>query len=197
MMPLFEIPGWSISSEPVVEHRGHGSKKRKTPTGDADSRDANLEKLVKRLKGSSKTSEYKDRNWQRAEETGLSVSHNGNGRRRGKKSKVDVVEEERKNTISLPKPLKATHMDSDMIMVSPRKKISKERQSATDSSSPINISPTMNAGGSTAARLTSLQEGMKQSLDGARFRQGIPFDTIPVLSLDNIQVDQRNSVQNR
>jgi ribosomal RNA-processing protein 8 len=171
-MPLFEIPGWSIPSDPIVKPREHGSKKRKRPSSDAnrlESMEVNLEKLVKRLKGSSEA-EDKNRDRKQAEHTGSSVRNRGNAMRRGNKSKTDDIEE-RKKTISLPKPLKVTNMDSDVIIVSPRTKFSKGSRSAADSSPSKNVSPAMNTDGSTPAGLTSLQKGMKQSLNGARFRQ--------------------------
>lgn len=90
-------------------------------------------------------------------------------KRRGQKSKTDDVEQ-RKKSISLPKPLKAANMDSDMIIVSPQTKVSKRSRPATDSLPHKNASPDKKTDAVMAAGLTTLQKGMKQSLDGARFR---------------------------
>jgi ribosomal RNA-processing protein 8 len=132
--------------------------------------EVNLEKLVKKLKGSSETKEDKNRNRKQAEGAGSSVLRRGQLRKRGKKTRIDDVEE-RKKSISLPKPLKATSMDSDMIIVTPRTKVLKGSRSSTDSSPSKKVSPTKRMDSSIAVGLTSLQKGMKQSLDGARFRQ--------------------------
>ncbi|KAF8222744.1 hypothetical protein L208DRAFT_1320823 [Tricholoma matsutake] len=168
-MPLFEIPGWSIPSDPVVEH---GSKKRKRFSSDTDrleSMEVNLEKLVKKLKGSPGIREDKTWNGNQAEGARSSVRPELKTKRRGQKSKTDDVEQ-RKKSISLPKPLKAANMDSDMIIVSPQTKVSKRSRPATDSLPHKNASPDKKTDAVMAAGLTTLQKGMKQSLDGARFR---------------------------
>ena len=169
-MPLFEIPGWSISSDPVVETRDHVSRKRKRPSANTDrleSMEVNLEKLVKRFKGSSETNEDRNGGREGVENAGSSVRHKRQVRRR---TRADDIEE-RKKSISLPKPLKATSMDADMIIVSPQTKPFKKRWSAADSSPLKKVSPTKKRDSSATPRLTSLQKGMKRSLDGARFRQ--------------------------
>lgn len=182
-MPLFEIPGWSIASDPVVEPQEHGSKKRKRPSASTDkleSMEVNLEKLVKRWKGSSETNEGKNGDGKRVENVGLPLPHKREAKRRGKKSRTDDIEEKKKY-ISLPKPLKATSMDFDMIVVPPQAKPLKRSWSAV-TSSPKTVSPAKNGNSSTTPGLTTLQEGMKRSLDGARFRQvGHSFSAIPVL----------------
>lgn len=165
-MPLFEIPGWAISSDPVVESRGNGSKKRKRPSSDTVKLrpvEVNLEKLVKKLKRSSEITEGSSPNSVQVEEAGLSVSHRRQAKRRGKKSETGDIKEGKK-TISFPKLLKITAMDSDIIAV-PQSKHSTGKPSLADSSLP------KNALDGSIAGLTPLQKGMKQSLDGARFRQ--------------------------
>ena len=53
-MPIFDVPGWSLSSDPATEA---GSRKPKRPPSDTGSEsqihsaEINLEKLVKKLTG--------------------------------------------------------------------------------------------------------------------------------------------------
>lgn len=167
-MSLFEIPGWSLSSDPVTEPRDHGSKKRKRSSGNRpESMEVNLEKLVKRLKRSSESKEDRNHNRKQIEDAGSSIGRNQTKGKK-KKSKTDDVEE-RKKTISLPKPLKATIMD-DIVMVPPRRKILKESRPIAEVPPPKNVSPAGNVDVPGTSGLTSLQKEMKHSLDGARFR---------------------------
>lgn len=157
-MALFDIPGWSVTTAPVTETSKTESKKRKRPSSESDrlqSAELNLEKLVKRLKG--KPASNRDVVPPREAKTST-------GKKKEKKrGKNAGASEETKKTISRPKPLKAAEKGS---IPSPRanKKI-KTNHEATETASSTNITFV-----SQEAGLTARQQGMKQSLDGARFR---------------------------
>jgi ribosomal RNA-processing protein 8 len=147
--------------------------------------EVNLEKLVKRLKGSSEAkADNGNRSTRQAEQAASPMGRRGKARDRGNKSKTDDVEE-RKKSISLPRPLKATPMDSDMVRSNPRAKKPK-RDRPVANSPPPKTTPIKQTDGSMAG-LTSLQKGMRQSLDGARFRQ-VPYslDLIPMLTTSRL-----------
>lgn len=156
-MSLFEVPGWSVSGEPVSESQSH-SKKRKRSSNDGNVKghlpDLNIDKLVKRLKG---------------HKSDQGASSTGNGKKDKAKNEhvKEQQREDKKKSISLPKPLKpATQEQPEPLTVSrPRKKERKTR-SSVESAPAMMQSP---AGGDT---LTTMQKSMKQSLDGAKFRQG-------------------------
>jgi ribosomal RNA-processing protein 8 len=188
-MPLFEIPGWSLLADPVVEPQDHGSKKRKRTSTDTDktqSMEINLDKLVKRLKGSSGTKAANgSRDTMQADQVASHMGRRGKTRDRGNKSKTDDAEE-RKKSISLPRPLKATTMDSDMVRVTPRTKKPKRDRPVVNSSPPKAL--LIKQTDDSVTSLTSLQRGMKQSLDGARFRQVRYFPNLilPMLTISRL-----------
>ncbi|KAG5637009.1 hypothetical protein H0H81_006109 [Sphagnurus paluster] len=153
-MPLFDVPGWSLSEPPVIETVNSTSKKRKRPPGDTQklySAEFNIEKLVKRLKSTS------------------SIDNLGNGEKKPKNPgsrKLDKDKSARHESLSnqkkSPKPQGAGKDSS-------REKKGKGKHAPELSSSQARVPAKKSVDASTSG-MTSLQQGMKQSLSGARFR---------------------------
>lgn len=166
-MALFDIPGWSVSAPPVAESSQQVSKKRKRPASDSDklqSAEVNLEKLVKRLKGKGTDTKSVGKG------KGKEKADKKKEVKQAKKSKAqraaDAESEAKKKTISRPMPLKAIDKDS-ITSERPAKRQRTKLAVAEASSTP---SPVKKVDGGSTDGLTALQKGMKQSLDGARFR---------------------------
>ena len=148
------MPGWSVTGEPVPDSPSR-SKKRKRSSNDGSDKghlpDLNIDKLVKRLKGHKS-------------DHGTSSPGNDKKDKKGKREQLKEQErEEKKKSISLPKPLKsATQEQSTVARL--QKKHRKTRSSVESAPAVVQSPP----GGET---LTTMQKSMKQSLDGAKFRQ--------------------------
>lgn len=181
-MALFDIPGWTVSAPPLAESSRHVSKKRKRPASDGDklqSAEVNLEKLVKRLKGKG-DAETRGSKGKEKEKAGKKTEM-----KREKKSKAQTVDTEvKKKTISRPMPLKA--MDRTSISSERPAKRQKTKPVVTEASSRSSLSPTKKVDGDSTDGLTALQKGMKQSLDGARFRC-VRYLSFPNSVADNSQ----------
>jgi len=156
-MTLFEVPGWSVTGEPVPDSPSR-SKKRKRSSNDSSDKghlpDLNIDKLVKRLKG---------------HKSDHGASSPGNVKKDKKEKKSEQLKEqereEKKKSISLPKPLKsATQEQSKSSTVAHLQKKHRNTRSSVESAPAAVQSP---AGGEA---LTTMQKSMKQSLDGAKFR---------------------------
>lgn len=152
-MPLFDVPGWSVSDDPIPDS---GSRKRKRPSSDTGSSErihsaeVNLEKLVKKLTGKrddhdSKSSKSKFRLRQKT------------------KQPQPAADDEKKKNISLPMPLMKTSEKA-----AKRAKRSHEIRSQASEDSLANQANENQA--ESLVGLTSMQKNMKQKLDGARFR---------------------------
>jgi len=162
-MALFDVPGWAVSATPVAEQPNRFTKKRKRPSVDgekAHASEVNLEKLVKKLKDGTPGRDGERRGTDTSNVPGTSKSKQ---RKSKKKEKAKLVEE-RKQTISLPKPLKPVDRSSISPSLTKRIELKHERK---ESSHSILGRKSVEVDGSG---LTALQQGMKQSLDGARFR---------------------------
>ncbi|KAJ7179862.1 methyltransferase-domain-containing protein [Mycena crocata] len=184
-MPLFDVPGWSVTSAPVTAPvTVAGSKKRKRPAEDHDSPDPiDLQKLVKKHRiGSDEDDVSTAPRGSRVKAFGKSLVKKTGDRQRQKK--VNALEEKKK-TISLPKSLMPSEKGLQMIAASsssslpPPKKRPKRIHEPVDTPLPTLPSkplPTIPEDGPPSAEptvtagLTALQKGMKRSLDGARFR---------------------------
>ncbi|KAG2077575.1 hypothetical protein BDR04DRAFT_1088654 [Suillus decipiens] len=163
-MALFEVPGWSVPAAPVSKSIQSTSKKRKRPAAqDADkmqSVEVNLDKLMQKLGSVGKHQEDKQgpkkkKNHKKTNE-GLDakVEHAKFGKEKGSSFlggsiKESTVNQSVKGGSGLRKKKKSLKPDS-------RKS---EQQ-------PQNVSPAVDE----VSGLTTLQKGMKESLDGARFR---------------------------
>ncbi|PFH52857.1 hypothetical protein AMATHDRAFT_139028 [Amanita thiersii Skay4041] len=163
-MSLFDVPGWSIGAEPVAESSSL-SKKRKRSIDDTDKTTVsdNLEKLVKRLKGTKSQNSI----------SGLGGESKKDKKKRLKEEKREREKEEKKKSISLPKQLRP-FADEQV----PRKSESLSNDySVHKHTAKRNSAQRMSVLGRSPAKeridhdgLTVLQQGMKHSLDGARFR---------------------------
>lgn len=176
-MPLFEVPGWSVTGAPA---ESHGGKKRKRPSSDGNTNKLetahiNFEKLMDKLEASDAApaggkKQKKERKRPKGEPdargsarpTGLATS---GGKQQGKKRKRDEAPVDSGGD--------AEHAERAVESAQanlPRKKI--EIQQRGRRSAPIHEGDA--AGGSKPAlqqqKLTKLQAGLKSSLDGARFR---------------------------
>ncbi|KAF8076251.1 ribosomal RNA-processing protein 8 [Lyophyllum atratum] len=163
-MPLFDIPGWSVTSPPITESSSQ-SKKRKRPASDThklQSAEVNLEKLVKKLKGGSSVDDQGKHGEKKRGQMGL-LGGKQKAEKQKAKSKADAVKGQKK--ISRPRPLKATETDS-ALPLRPAKRGKTEHTVESSSA----VASTRKSLDSSTSGLTALQQGMKQSLDGARFR---------------------------
>jgi len=168
-MPLFDVPGWSVTSAPVPEPSTQVSKKRKRPSGNDSNKihsaELNLEKLVKRLKGNAGTH---DNGRRKSRKSGVNAGNASGEVVRNRERKAKTVQEKKK-IISHPKPFKAAEKASTLPSPHTAKKV-KTRHDVKLSST-FSVMPTRQPGEEdSASGLSVLQKGMKQSLDGARFR---------------------------
>ena len=139
---MFDVPGWSVSGAPVAVP----SKKRKPPQGldHIKSATVNVEKLMKRLATEQK------------------------GDIEGVDADTDQPPKKRKRVKDHKVQPSRTPTRGDGEKGTPRKK-RKDRQKKTGEKVTSSLSPASPSQPSGNA-LTTLQRGMKQSLDGARFR---------------------------
>ncbi|KAG2158824.1 methyltransferase-domain-containing protein [Suillus bovinus] len=166
-MALFEVPGWSVPTAPVSKSAQSTSKKRKRPVSqDADmmqSVEVNLDKLMRKLGSVGKHQEDKQGPKKKKKNHGKTtggldakVEHTTSNKGKEKVSssssgsiKENAVKQSVKGGSGLRKQKKNLKPDS-----------------GKSEPQPQNVSPTANE----VSGLTSLQKGMKESLDGARFR---------------------------
>jgi len=164
-MALFDVPGWAVPATPVAEQPNRLTKKRKRPSLDGVlPTEINLEKLVKKLKDGTPGRDGQGRSTDTSNVPGTSKSKQRKSKK--KKEKAKRVEE-RKQTISLPKPLKPVDRTSISPPLPKRSESKHERKESSSTYHSILGRKSVEAHGSS---LTALQQGMKQSLDGARFR---------------------------
>ncbi|KAK7061606.1 uracil phosphoribosyltransferase [Favolaschia claudopus] len=191
-MPLFDVPGWSVSV-PVAESTT-ASKKRKRSSRESDSPEPiDIQKLIKKTRKADfegDDASTVSRGAARVKDFGKSLVKKRKDRKHQKN--LDALEEKKKS-ISLPRAMKPSNKGLQMIAQKEREK----EQSMTPSSSTSSLAPppakrpkrvhepvdkplpklptipedssTVEAGPSSVG-LTALQKGMKRSLDGARFR---------------------------
>ncbi|KAK0491098.1 methyltransferase-domain-containing protein [Armillaria novae-zelandiae] len=151
-MPLFDVPGWSVNSDPVPE-ANLSSRKRKRTSEDSEktlAAEANLGKLMSRFKGNLSSQRVKGPKSVDKSSKASSI----------RKSKIDA-HEEKKKAISLPRPLKP--VDSRQSSDRPTKRVKTKHR--VESSASADVVEEKKSNG-----LTSLQKEMKESLNGARFR---------------------------
>ncbi|KXN86393.1 25S rRNA (adenine(645)-N(1))-methyltransferase [Leucoagaricus sp. SymC.cos] len=161
-MTLFEVPGWSVGSEPVQENGTTLSKKRKRPTTNGhQALEVNFDKIMDRLKDSVGGDEKKKDTKQK------SPKKNKRERQKFKERPKPGVSDIGSLNISRPKPLKP-RISVDEESTRPAKKAKTHQDSASPST--IASTLTLPISSASAPQLTPLQQGMKQSLDGARFR---------------------------
>jgi ribosomal RNA-processing protein 8 len=169
---------------------GAGSKKRKRPTEDNDSPEPiDLQKLIKKhrkVESDGDDASTVSRGASRVKALGKSLVKKTMDRKRQRKT--DALEEKKK-TISLPKALTPSEKGQQMIaaeksqrmtassssssLVRPAKRPKRVHDEPVEKPLPTIPEDTVLAepeASGTTAGLTALQQGMKRSLDGARFR---------------------------
>ncbi len=176
VMALFDVPGWSVPGAPVAVP----SKKRKRPSKQGldhiQSATVNVEKLMERLATEQTPARTKG-------DHGGGVSADAGQPPKKKRKRVKDHEVQQSHT-----PARGDGEQS-----TPKKKKRKDGQKKTGgdkvTSSPPPASSHPPSEPSRDA-LTSLQRGMKQSLDGARFRYVNPRHYAPRAPSTASQVDQ-------
>lgn len=168
MPQLFDVPGWSVPEPTTSGLKSEKStKKRKRPTSDTSSRlfsaELNLERLMDKLKESTKSSQDNkaDSNRKLASGKGKKDKHKG---KQQHKPEASLSRE-----ISLPKPLQPTGKLSKG-----KDKLVHENHPRPEKRQKIRHSEDVprpkSAASDPEANLTALQKSMKASLDGAKFR---------------------------
>ncbi|TFK43389.1 methyltransferase-domain-containing protein [Crucibulum laeve] len=151
-MPLFDVPGWSVPAAPVSNSQPHPSKKRKRPLADptkVQNAEVNLEKVVKQLQASS-TAEGA---------LGQKTTTTAPSSRRKKKTPTARATHAGKKVATASRSNATQSTEAPSVKPSPQK----VKKAKTKHAAPQD-------GGDDASKLTALQKGMKQALDGARFR---------------------------
>ncbi|KAH9951842.1 methyltransferase-domain-containing protein [Amylocystis lapponica] len=190
-MALFQVPGWSVPAAPVSEHATHSRKRKRGPAKDEDkvssaelkSAALNIEKLMKSLEAgddaaarSPKTQNKKHkgetpRAGDRSMDSRQKVSQS-TVERKGKEKKGVERREKRKGVSS--GAVASREQDKDDLGSPPKRKHKKgthvEPQSEKQTLQPAPRARSASPEEKGKTRLTVLQAGMKQSLDGARFR---------------------------
>ena len=171
-MALFDVPGWSVPDEPVEATPKKRRRASKQNFDKVQSATVNVEKLIEQL-AASPAAENTRRELKEGKGGGVFADGDRPSKkhRRGKKTKL------RQSPTPAAIPVKEDGADEE----APRKKRKKDKRKETPgekdtvplSSSESRPPPESRSSGST---LTSLQHGMKQSLDGARFRYVIHHD---------------------
>jgi ribosomal RNA-processing protein 8 len=157
-MVLFDVPGWSVPGAPVAVP----SKKRKPPQGldQIQAATVNVEKLMRRLA----TEQTHDRT--KGDHNELSADADAPQPPKKKRRRVkDKVQQS------------YTPARGDGEQNTPRKKRKDGQKKTRDdkvTSSP-SLAPSHPTAQPSGNALTNLQRGMKQSLDGARFRYVNPY----------------------
>ncbi|KAG1753879.1 methyltransferase-domain-containing protein [Suillus paluster] len=163
-MALFEVPGWSVPTAPVSILAQSTSKKRKRPAAqDADkmqSAEVNLDKLMQKLgsvgnredKQGPKKKKKKQERTTRAPDTKGAHATSNKATEKVSSPHGGSIEQPVKGVSGLRKKVK--------------QKKSLKHDAGKPEQRPRNVSPAVDE----VPGLTSLQKGMKESLDGARFR---------------------------
>ncbi|KAF9569359.1 uracil phosphoribosyltransferase [Agrocybe pediades] len=192
-MALFDVPGWSIPTPAPVREESHSvSKKRKRPANDANKMKAvevNLEKIMATLNETLPDP--------RKEEARSSASNSkqptqGQPKSKKRKQRHDTapIEAEEHGKKSSPSPAQKTKLEVNpgnstnnkskeyrQPNDAPARKKEKRKEKAKSNASTAADAPVAKAKPATVksktaagASLTSLQQSMKEKLDGARFR---------------------------
>ncbi|KAF8665695.1 hypothetical protein AX16_000148 [Volvariella volvacea WC 439] len=168
-MPLFDVPGWTVPTAPVAEQSSGQSKKRKRSSAEPErllQAEVNLDKLVKKIKGGAFGGGAGGDGVSGSSGPKASVTS------KGKKGESVLVAnggpdhgENGKQLISRPKPLKP--VDKSSPQPSNRSESGHHRKDSSSTSRSLSLRRSIDG---KTSNLTALQQGMKQSLDGARFR---------------------------
>jgi len=183
-MSLFDVPGWSIPTPAPVREDSHSiSKKRKRPANNSDKIKAvevSLEKIMATLNDTLPDSRRMDGTGS----TSTGSKHpQGQLKSKKRKQKHDAAPIEAEEHGKHVPPVKKAKLEPKSAIPSnkskqhapndaPAGKTKKKTKTSNSVDAPVakvKISAS-NAKPSTGASLTSLQQSMKEKLDGARFR---------------------------
>jgi ribosomal RNA-processing protein 8 len=158
-MALFDVPGWSIPGEPVAVTSKKRRRASKQNFDKVQSAATNVETLMEQLAASpaAENTRYE----------GKSGDVSADGDRAPKKKRRRV---KRNKSQQSPTPDAVPEDETNKTSRKTRKKDKRKEKSgekATVTPSPTETRPPPE---SHSTSLTNLQHGMKQSLDGARFR---------------------------
>lgn len=196
-MPLFDVPGWNVSGAPVTESQPSKKRKRGRDEDKVQSAEINFEKLMEKLdaqaSGADHPSKKKKKPKPQRSAAGSNV-HNkmAHTRQDGAEPKQKRIERKQKATT----PRGASAVQSESGLSEKKGKKSKVEHAKLADSQHV---PNPNVHGrdhEPKDGLTVLQAGMKNSLDGARFRYPKLF-SCPSLVSKHAQMDQRSAVQVR
>ncbi|KZT12864.1 uncharacterized protein LAESUDRAFT_753905 [Laetiporus sulphureus 93-53] len=174
MTNLFKVPGWSVSAAPVAEHSN--PKKRKRPAGKDEDKvqtaEINFEKLMAKLETGAAGAQQSSRNKKKKGKEAQEESKGNDGRRKPRvrdqhehTTKAEAKQKEKKRDLTKKPPATLSEQ--------PKPKKRRKGGLSTDSQDIIDTTEQEAAetGGSKHERgLTALQRGLKNSLEGARFR---------------------------
>ncbi len=163
-MALFDVPGWSVPNEPVAVSSRKRKRASKQNVDKVQSATANVERLMEQLAASPAAENTRHGLKEGQEGKSPGVSADGD-RPHGKKRRPV------KRNKSQQSPTPAAVQEHERHKASRKRKKDKRRETlgekVTETLSPMKSRPLPE---SRDIPLTSLQHGMKQSLDGARFR---------------------------
>lgn len=155
-MPLFDVPGWTVDAPSIVEATSKKRKRSAVEPHDLQAAEANFEKLVKQLERSSSnnlgSTPKKKEKKEKRKRVGTAVNNSDTADKGFRTNVKDVVETSASPAQPPPKTLDKSHPFSTSV----KKKKSHGRDSLSSKSAVVGLTP--------------LQRGMKESLDGARFR---------------------------
>jgi ribosomal RNA-processing protein 8 len=163
-MALFQVPGWSMPAAPVSALSQSTSKKRKRPaTQEVDkvqSVEVNLDKLMQKLGRDHEDEQGPKKKKSKHGKTpqGMDTRDESATSSKGKKKNPSSLGVVALSVAESSKP-------PTKVKQKKKKKPVAEKASSSEQQ-PRNTSPAADG----VSGLTSLQKGMKESLDGARFR---------------------------
>lgn len=186
-MPLFDVPGWSVPDTPAAQFPS--TKKRKRPSSDSGTKietaHINFEKLMEKLEAGNATSQpsKKQRLKAKTKKNGASNSGSSAGLphvessdagSRGRKAKRgqkagDKLAQASESTIVDGKKEQPV-VESDHASLSKARKKAKQRAHPTPPTAGSDVAGASKQPPQQQPNLTKLQAGLKNSLDGARFR---------------------------
>ncbi|KAI0321869.1 methyltransferase-domain-containing protein [Amylostereum chailletii] len=170
-MSLFEVPGWSVPSAPVQDR----SRKRKRPiqvtddTGKVHTAEINVEKLMKKMDAAVGPSDERAGSSRGKKRTKRDASPADGSKKPRQKSGSRQAGQ--KDGVVANKTPKTPHGRVDAVNREDSASMKSKKVKQRDKEAPSTHStPTSKAHASPDKNLTALQSGMKNSLDGARFR---------------------------
>ena len=162
-MVLFDVPGWSVSDDPVVVPPKKRKRYSKQDVDKVQSATANIEKLMEQL-ASNPAVEKAPHEVKKGKKTGVvSAQYDQPPKKRRRHVKSNKAQE----------PQTPAAVEGAPAQDAPARKRKKDTPRVTTGEKVAGSSPTPSSRPppqSLPSTLTSLQHGMKQSLDGARFR---------------------------